>query len=379
MVVRLRLARWGRVHSPFYRIVAADARYPRDGRHLEILGTYNPLAATDGVKELRVNNDRVKYWLSVGAQPSDRVSFLLGLANASLSSRRHATCLLQVVATSYGYYVWQRHNSWHEDDPTSNDVTSTDLSPLFVSTSLAIDSFTSEFEQKTGVAWVDRVNNVTRLQVDPFDGLYCYVAMEYPSTHSLALLDHRCLGPSLHTDVRKLMSILYKDDQDRHVIKPFDTIPVPMPLPYAALGVDLEVVPKESLEYDLVATYLHNSKDHVQYEMKIQAVYRVMKEVALGTPNSCTTTNSRAQAEVDFVEYHSVLGVGSYTPSADAEHVLPDGAVIPLGALKRQNMDGNRAAHVHLGTGLDYNEYVIFNPAQTRMRFLVAINFCFDV
>ncbi|ETV70910.1 hypothetical protein H257_13665 [Aphanomyces astaci] len=56
-----------------------------------------------------------------------------------------------------------------------------------------------------------------------------------------------------------------------------------------------------------------------------------------------------------------------------------DGAVIPLGALKRQNMDGNRAAHVHLGTGLDYNEYVIFNPAQTRMRFLVAINFCFDV
>ncbi|RHY85546.1 hypothetical protein DYB26_001101 [Aphanomyces astaci] len=81
MVVRLRLARWGRVHSPFYRIVAADARYPRDGRHLEILGTYNPLAATDGVKELRVNNDRVKYWLSVGAQPSDRVSFLLGLAN----------------------------------------------------------------------------------------------------------------------------------------------------------------------------------------------------------------------------------------------------------------------------------------------------------
>ncbi|CAK4674128.1 hypothetical protein LEN26_012311 [Aphanomyces euteiches] len=81
MVVRLRLARWGRTHSPFYRIVAADARCPRDGRHLEVLGTYNPIAAADGVKELRVNNDRVKYWLSVGAQPSDRVSFLLGLAN----------------------------------------------------------------------------------------------------------------------------------------------------------------------------------------------------------------------------------------------------------------------------------------------------------
>ncbi|RLN46433.1 hypothetical protein BBJ28_00008404 [Nothophytophthora sp. Chile5] len=88
MVVRLRLARWGRKDMPFYRIVAADARAPRDGKHLEIvrlsllvLGTFNPIAASDGVKELRVNNQRVRYWLSVGAQPSDRVGHLLGLAN----------------------------------------------------------------------------------------------------------------------------------------------------------------------------------------------------------------------------------------------------------------------------------------------------------
>ncbi|KAL3663875.1 hypothetical protein V7S43_011287 [Phytophthora oleae] len=81
MVVRLRLARWGRKDLPFYRIVAADARAPRDGKHLEILGTFNPIAASDGVKELRVNSQRVRYWMSVGAQPSDRVSHLLGLAN----------------------------------------------------------------------------------------------------------------------------------------------------------------------------------------------------------------------------------------------------------------------------------------------------------
>ncbi|KAG7399594.1 hypothetical protein PHYBOEH_008382 [Phytophthora boehmeriae] len=81
MVVRLRLARWGRKDLPFYRIVAADARAPRDGKHLEILGTFNPIAASDGVKELRVNSQRVRYWMSVGAQPSDRVAHLLGLAN----------------------------------------------------------------------------------------------------------------------------------------------------------------------------------------------------------------------------------------------------------------------------------------------------------
>lgn len=81
MVVRLRLARWGRKDLPFYRIVAADARAPRDGKHLEIVGTFNPIAATDGVKELRVNSERVRYWVSVGAQPSDRVAHLLGLAN----------------------------------------------------------------------------------------------------------------------------------------------------------------------------------------------------------------------------------------------------------------------------------------------------------
>ncbi|RLN87163.1 hypothetical protein BBJ28_00008114 [Nothophytophthora sp. Chile5] len=87
MVVRLRLARWGRKDMPFYRIVAADARAPRDGKHLEIvrlslLVVHVPVSSSsDGVKELRVNNQRVRYWLSVGAQPSDRVGHLLGLAN----------------------------------------------------------------------------------------------------------------------------------------------------------------------------------------------------------------------------------------------------------------------------------------------------------
>eukprot|EP00535_Pseudo-nitzschia_heimii_P009261 CAMPEP_0197177392 /NCGR_PEP_ID=MMETSP1423-20130617/3011_1 /TAXON_ID=476441 /ORGANISM="Pseudo-nitzschia heimii, Strain UNC1101" /LENGTH=105 /DNA_ID=CAMNT_0042626929 /DNA_START=256 /DNA_END=573 /DNA_ORIENTATION=- len=78
MVVRLRLQRFGRTHAPFYRMVAANARTPRDGRFLEIVGTYNPIANADGMKEIRLKEDRLKYWLGVGAQPSDRVAWILG-------------------------------------------------------------------------------------------------------------------------------------------------------------------------------------------------------------------------------------------------------------------------------------------------------------
>mmetsp|Transcript_5020 Transcript_5020/g.11984 ORF Transcript_5020/g.11984 Transcript_5020/m.11984 type:complete len:106 (+) Transcript_5020:254-571(+) len=78
MVVRLRLQRFGRTHAPFYRMVAANARTPRDGKFLEIVGTYNPLANKEGMKEIRIKEDRLKYWLAVGAQPSDRVAWVLG-------------------------------------------------------------------------------------------------------------------------------------------------------------------------------------------------------------------------------------------------------------------------------------------------------------
>jgi small subunit ribosomal protein S16 len=59
-------------------MVAAHSKSPRDGKFLEILGTYNPIANSAGAKEIRLKTDRFKYWLSVGAQPSDRVAWLLG-------------------------------------------------------------------------------------------------------------------------------------------------------------------------------------------------------------------------------------------------------------------------------------------------------------
>eukprot|EP00884_Botryococcus_braunii_P002246 jgi/Botrbrau1/12021/Bobra.247_2s0025.1 len=80
MVVRLRLARFGRKNLPFYRIYAADARSRRDGRHLEIVGHYDPVPGRDGNKHVGLNFERIRYWLSVGAQPTDTVARLLGQA-----------------------------------------------------------------------------------------------------------------------------------------------------------------------------------------------------------------------------------------------------------------------------------------------------------
>ena len=83
MPVRLRLQRFGRKKSPFYRLVAADSRASRDGKFIEMLGTYDPIAREDKVKEVRLNMDRIRYWLGVGAQPSDRVARLLAQAGAA--------------------------------------------------------------------------------------------------------------------------------------------------------------------------------------------------------------------------------------------------------------------------------------------------------
>jgi len=78
MALRIRLARGGAKKRPFYRIVVADSRSPRDGRFIEKLGTYNPMVAKDHPQRLTFKEDRVRHWLSVGATPSDRVARFLG-------------------------------------------------------------------------------------------------------------------------------------------------------------------------------------------------------------------------------------------------------------------------------------------------------------
>lgn len=77
MAVRIRLARGGSKKRPFYKIVAADQRAPRDGRFIEKLGTYNPLLPKDHAERVTLVEERIKYWLSVGSQPTDRVAKIL--------------------------------------------------------------------------------------------------------------------------------------------------------------------------------------------------------------------------------------------------------------------------------------------------------------
>ncbi|MEM7618160.1 MAG: 30S ribosomal protein S16 [Pseudomonadota bacterium] len=80
MALAMRLSRGGRKARPFYRIVVADKRMPRDGRYIERLGTYNPLLAKDDENRVKLNEDRIKHWLGEGAQPSYRVAVFLGQA-----------------------------------------------------------------------------------------------------------------------------------------------------------------------------------------------------------------------------------------------------------------------------------------------------------
>ena len=80
MAMKIRLARGGSKKRPFYRIVAADSRMPRDGRFIEKLGTYNPLLPKDSEDRVKMDMERVQHWLNEGAQPTDRVSRFLEAA-----------------------------------------------------------------------------------------------------------------------------------------------------------------------------------------------------------------------------------------------------------------------------------------------------------
>lgn len=78
MSLRIRMARGGAKKRPFYRIVVADSRKPRDGRFIERIGSYNPMLPKDHPERVKIDEERAKHWLGVGALPSDRVHRFLG-------------------------------------------------------------------------------------------------------------------------------------------------------------------------------------------------------------------------------------------------------------------------------------------------------------
>jgi small subunit ribosomal protein S16 len=89
MAMKIRLARGGSKKRPFYRIVAADSRMPRDGRFIEKLGTYNPLLAKDSEDRVKMDIERVQHWLGQGAQPTDRVARMLEAAGVTPKTERN--------------------------------------------------------------------------------------------------------------------------------------------------------------------------------------------------------------------------------------------------------------------------------------------------
>ena len=89
MSLKIRLARGGAKKHPFYRVVIADARMPRDGRFIERLGHFNPLLPKDNETRLKLDMDKVKAWLAKGAQPSDRVSRFLDAAGVKKREARN--------------------------------------------------------------------------------------------------------------------------------------------------------------------------------------------------------------------------------------------------------------------------------------------------
>ena len=89
MAISLRLSRGGAKKRPYYRLVAADSRRARDGKYLEQIGTYNPMLAKDDPARVKLNEDRIRYWLGVGAQPSDRVARFLDAAGIRERVAKH--------------------------------------------------------------------------------------------------------------------------------------------------------------------------------------------------------------------------------------------------------------------------------------------------
>lgn len=89
MATKIRLARGGSKKRPFYRVVAADSRMPRDGRFIEKLGTYNPLLPKDSEERVKLDMERIQHWLSQGAKPTDRVARMLEAAGTIEKKERN--------------------------------------------------------------------------------------------------------------------------------------------------------------------------------------------------------------------------------------------------------------------------------------------------
>lgn len=98
VAVRIRMKQMGRKHRPFYRIVAIDARQPRDGRVIEELGTYDPMVKNTDDR-VTLKPARIKYWMSVGAKPSEKLAILLNKYMAKWEQKEAETAAAPAAST----------------------------------------------------------------------------------------------------------------------------------------------------------------------------------------------------------------------------------------------------------------------------------------
>ena len=106
MAVKIRLARGGAKKVPYYRVVVANATAPRDGDFLEKVGTYNPMLPANDPSRINLKSDRVLYWLSQGAQPSDRVARFI--ASAGIALPGHITKKMALQAKTHATMAEKR-------------------------------------------------------------------------------------------------------------------------------------------------------------------------------------------------------------------------------------------------------------------------------
>ena len=90
MATKIRLARGGAKKRPFYRVVVADSRMPRDGRYIEKIGTYNPLLAKDDANRVQIKQDRLEYWIGQGAELTERIERFTKALNVDVKAIRKA-------------------------------------------------------------------------------------------------------------------------------------------------------------------------------------------------------------------------------------------------------------------------------------------------
>ena len=128
MGLKIRLSRGGAKKWPFYRIVVADTRSPRDGRFIERLGTYNPMVAKDSDDRIVLKEERINYWLSQGAKPSDRVARFLGQADIIKIPERNKQTKKHLPRTKTPERIKEREDAARAlSEQASSEVSTGDL------------------------------------------------------------------------------------------------------------------------------------------------------------------------------------------------------------------------------------------------------------